>query len=96
MCALRLPAQAARIAGAVLPVASSDIGMVAERDPRRWADGPDAKRLGVDALALRWRSPSGEAHDARRHPEGWSTEGFDAADMMDARALLQELQHGSV
>src|SRR5215469_3516189 len=34
MCALRLPAQAARIAGAVLPVASGDIRMVVERDSR--------------------------------------------------------------
>src|SRR5262249_34583694 len=45
MCALRLPARAERIAGEVLPVAPGDIGVVAERDPRGWADGPDAERL---------------------------------------------------
>src|SRR5262249_20778556 len=45
MCAVRLPAQAERIAGAVLLVAPGDIGMVAECDPRGWADGPYAKQL---------------------------------------------------
>src|SRR5215471_7576582 len=68
MCALRLPVQAERVAGALLPVASSDIGMVAERDPRGWADGPDAKRLGVrSAMHLHrdTRSLLPGAHDAR-------------------------------
>src|SRR5262249_46208304 len=72
MCALRLPAQAERIAGAVLLVASGDIGMVAERHPGGWADGPDAKRVGGqrrDALAPRRRPPSRSAHDALRNLE---------------------------
>ena len=72
MCALRLPAQAERIAGAVLPVASGDTGMVAERDSRGQADGPDAKQLGVrGAMHLLWDTGHRPAvrHDASRNPQ---------------------------
>src|SRR5215472_11367101 len=67
-CALRLPAQAARIAGAVLPVAPGDIGMVAQCDSGGWADWPDAKRLGVrGAMHLRRNTgpPIRGVHDVR-------------------------------
>jgi len=68
MCAVRLPVQAQGNTSAVLPVASGDIGMVAERDLRGWADWPDAKRLGVRGAMHLLRNtgpPIRGVHDVR-------------------------------
>jgi hypothetical protein len=67
--------------------------MVAERDPRGRADGPDAKRLEVGSAMLLLRDSGQRSAMRTRLSEiyNWSTEGIDTADLKDAEALLIEL-----
>ncbi len=64
------------------------MGMVAERSPRGWADGTDAKRLGVRGT-MQLLCDTGHRHSARTmlaEIYNWFTEGFDTADLKDAKA----------
>jgi predicted ATPase len=51
------------------------------------------KLRAATSLARRWRTQSrrAQAHDLLAPVYGWFTEGFDTADLKDAKALLDEL-----
>jgi hypothetical protein len=64
--------------------------------PACWPPSARAKAPaieGVDCLArlLRDQGKRSEAHDLLSPIYNWFTEGFDAPDLMDAKALLDEL-----
>jgi len=65
--------------------------MVAERDSRGWTDGPDAKRLRSEPHLLRDTRSLPPARKMFLEIYNWFTEGFDTADLKEAKALLEEL-----
>ena len=68
--------------------------MAAERDPRSWGDWPDTKRLGWSEARCTFlcdtdHRPAARALLAEIYDR--FSEGFDTAELKDAKALLDEL-----
>ena len=57
------------------------------RDPRR-----EPLQCDGEAMSLRQRGRRDEAHATLAEIYGWFTEGFDTADLKDAKALFDELK----
>jgi hypothetical protein len=61
--------------------------------PRRRGNGCQAQVMALSALSRLWRRQGkpAEARQMLAESYGWFTEGFDTADLQEARALLAEL-----
>jgi predicted ATPase len=59
----------------------------------RWQEAKSWELRAATSLAQLWRDQGrqAEAHDLLAPVYGWFTEGFDTADLKDAKALLDEL-----
>jgi predicted ATPase len=85
-----------RIRGELLWLSDHDVAAGCFRQALQIARDQGSKLLELRAatsLARLWRDQGrrGEAHDLLAPVYGWFTEGFETADLKDAKALLDEL-----
>jgi predicted ATPase len=74
--------------GAVEAALHQSIAVAREQSARMW------ELRAATSLARLWadQGKRGEAHDLLAPVYGWFTEGFDTADLIEAKALLDELR----